>query len=113
MFDLSVDCTNTSKYIRFNYPIFSSDSSSTDSGYVRYVISKFCTIDMFRTLQFLRYKPYRTFKCFITYLHTQFHMVSFEVLTALGMKMAVFWDVRSCGVVGIDRRFRGAYCCLE
>jgi hypothetical protein len=26
------------------------------------------------------------------------------------MKMAVFWDVAPCGLVDIDRRFRGAYC---
>jgi hypothetical protein len=26
------------------------------------------------------------------------------------MKMTVFWDVAPCTVVGIDRRFTGAYC---
>jgi hypothetical protein len=26
------------------------------------------------------------------------------------MKMADFWDVAPCGLLGTDRRFRGAYC---
>jgi hypothetical protein len=37
-------------------------------------------------------------------------MVIFEVLTATGMKMAVFWDVALCNLVDIGRSFRGAYC---
>jgi hypothetical protein len=34
----------------------------------------------------------------------------FEVLTKMSMKIAVFWDVAPCSLVGTDRRFRGAYC---
>jgi hypothetical protein len=29
---------------------------------------------------------------------------------AAGMKMRAFWDVTPCSLVGVDRRFRGAYC---
>jgi hypothetical protein len=36
--------------------------------------------------------------------------VRFEVLTAMSMKMAVFWNAAGCGLVSTDRRFRGAYC---
>jgi hypothetical protein len=32
----------------------------------------------------------------------------FQVLTATNMKMTVLWDVASCSLVDIDRRFRGA-----
>jgi hypothetical protein len=31
-------------------------------------------------------------------------------LTAVRMKMALFWDVTSCGLVEVDRRFRSVYC---
>jgi hypothetical protein len=34
----------------------------------------------------------------------------FQVLTLASMKMAVFWDVATCNLVEIDRRFRDAYC---
>jgi hypothetical protein len=30
--------------------------------------------------------------------------------TPTRLKMTVFWDVVSCRLVEIDRRFRGAYC---
>jgi hypothetical protein len=33
----------------------------------------------------------------------------FEVLRAMSKKMAVFWDVATCGLVDTGRRFRGAY----
>jgi hypothetical protein len=36
--------------------------------------------------------------------------VRFQVLTAMSMKMAVFWDVAPCSLVDIVRRFRGTYC---
>jgi hypothetical protein len=36
--------------------------------------------------------------------------VRFEVLKAMSVKMAVFWDVAPCSLVDIDRRFIGAYC---
>jgi hypothetical protein len=31
-------------------------------------------------------------------------------LLSLSMDMAVFWDVATCSLVEIDRRFKGAYC---
>jgi hypothetical protein len=34
----------------------------------------------------------------------------FQVLTATSMKTSVLWDISPCTLVGIDRRFRGAYC---
>jgi hypothetical protein len=37
--------------------------------------------------------------------------VGFEVLTAVSTKMAVFWVVAPCSVVGVYQRFRGP-CCL-
>jgi hypothetical protein len=37
-------------------------------------------------------------------------LVGFEVLKALNMKIAVFWDVAPCSLVDIDRPFREAYC---
>jgi hypothetical protein len=36
--------------------------------------------------------------------------VRFQVLTAASMKFRVFLDVLPCSRVGVDRRFRGAYC---
>jgi hypothetical protein len=38
--------------------------------------------------------------------------VAFEVLTAVRMKMAVFWVVAPCSLVDVYRRFRGN-CCLH
>jgi hypothetical protein len=34
----------------------------------------------------------------------------FQVLTEASVKMAVFWDVAPCSLIGVYRRFRGAYC---
>jgi hypothetical protein len=38
--------------------------------------------------------------------------VSLQVLTAASMKMRVFWNIAPCSLVGVDRRFRGAYCLI-
>jgi hypothetical protein len=51
--------------------------------------------------------------CFINYIEIlkyliSFNFVRFEVLTAVTMKNAVFWDVMSCDSCKI-RRFRGIY----
>jgi hypothetical protein len=40
----------------------------------------------------------------------QADMMTFEVLTAKSVKMAVFSDAVLYGLVDVDRRFRGAYC---
>jgi hypothetical protein len=32
------------------------------------------------------------------------------VLTSAYLKMRAFWDIAPCNLVGVDRRFRGAYC---
>jgi hypothetical protein len=40
------------------------------------------------------------------------HRVGFEVLTAVSMKMAVFWVVAPCSLVEVYQRFRGP-CCLH
>jgi hypothetical protein len=37
-------------------------------------------------------------------------MVRFQVLTEASMKIIAFWDIVPCGLVAVDRRFRGAYC---
>jgi hypothetical protein len=37
------------------------------------------------------------------------YLVRFKVLTATGIKTAIFWAVL-CILVGTDRRFTGAYC---
>jgi hypothetical protein len=34
----------------------------------------------------------------------------FQFLTAVNMKMRAFWDIASCRLVGVVRRFRGAFC---
>jgi hypothetical protein len=34
----------------------------------------------------------------------------FQVLTAASMKFRVSWDVASCSILVVDRRFRGAFC---
>jgi hypothetical protein len=31
-------------------------------------------------------------------------------LTSAYLKMRAFWDIAPCNLVGVDRRFRGAYC---
>jgi hypothetical protein len=36
--------------------------------------------------------------------------VRFQVLTTESMKLRAFWDIAPCSLVGVDRRFRGAYC---
>jgi hypothetical protein len=41
---------------------------------------------------------------------TAHYNVRFQVLMAASMKIRAFWDVAPCSLVGIDRRFRGAYC---
>jgi hypothetical protein len=38
--------------------------------------------------------------------------VGFDVLTAVGTKMAVFWVVAPCSLVEVYQRFRGP-CCLH
>jgi hypothetical protein len=38
------------------------------------------------------------------------YLVRFEVLTAVSMKMAVFWAVAPCSLVEVYRRFTGASC---
>jgi hypothetical protein len=38
-----------------------------------------------------------------------FH-VRLQVLTAASIKIRVFWNVMPCSLIGVDRRFRGAYC---
>jgi hypothetical protein len=43
-------------------------------------------------------------------LHGISLQLKFHVLRATSMKMAVFWDVASCSLVDINRRFWGAYC---
>jgi len=35
---------------------------------------------------------------------------SHNVNTVFSLKMTAFWDVPSCSLVEVDRRFRGAYC---
>jgi hypothetical protein len=42
----------------------------------------------------------------------QTRTAGFENLTAVSMKMAVFWDVAPCSVVEVYQRFRGP-CCLH
>jgi hypothetical protein len=37
-------------------------------------------------------------------------LVRFQVLTTTRMKMRAFLDIASYSLVGVDRRFRGAYC---
>jgi hypothetical protein len=34
----------------------------------------------------------------------------FQVLTVASMKMRSYWGIVPCSLVGVDRRFRGAYC---
>jgi hypothetical protein len=36
--------------------------------------------------------------------------VTFQFLTAASMKMTALWEIALCGLVEVDRRFRGAYC---
>jgi hypothetical protein len=45
-------------------------------------------------------------------LDTQSKAVGFEVLTAVNMKIAVFWVVAPCSLVEVYQRFRGPYDCL-
>jgi hypothetical protein len=33
-----------------------------------------------------------------------------RVLTAASVKMTAVWDIASCSLVEVDRRFRGTYC---
>jgi hypothetical protein len=38
------------------------------------------------------------------------YIVGFQVLVVASMKMAVFWVVEPCSLIGVYRRFRGACC---
>jgi hypothetical protein len=38
--------------------------------------------------------------------------VRFQVLTVVGLKMTVFWDIVLCSLVEVYRCFRGV-CCLQ
>jgi hypothetical protein len=38
------------------------------------------------------------------------HLVRFEFLTSMHMKMAAFWKVAPCGLIDVRGRFRGACC---
>jgi hypothetical protein len=38
--------------------------------------------------------------------------VRFQVFTAANMKMKAFWYTQPCSLVGVDRRFRSAYCVM-
>jgi hypothetical protein len=42
-----------------------------------------------------------------------YNFVRFRFLAASGMKMKVFWNIVPCSLVGVDRRFRGAYYLLH
>jgi hypothetical protein len=46
----------------------------------------------------------------ITYWKYHCLLVRFHVLTAIKIKMAVFWDAEPCTLLEIDRRFRVVYC---
>jgi hypothetical protein len=39
-----------------------------------------------------------------------YQIVRLQVFMAADMKIKAFWDVVSCSLVRVDRRFRGAYC---
>jgi hypothetical protein len=41
-----------------------------------------------------------------------YFFLGFEVLTAVGTKMAIFWVVAACSLVEVYQRFRGP-CCLH
>jgi hypothetical protein len=41
---------------------------------------------------------------------TYFYIVGFEVLTAVSMKIAVFWVVAPCSLVEVYQRLRGPWC---
>jgi hypothetical protein len=41
---------------------------------------------------------------------SQIYTMTFQVLMAANMKIRVFWDKAQCSLVGVDRRFRRAYC---
>jgi hypothetical protein len=40
------------------------------------------------------------------------HFVGYEVLRAVVMKGSIFWDIASCSLLKVNRRFRGT-CCLH
>jgi hypothetical protein len=48
----------------------------------------------------------------VSVFKTVLFLVGFEVLTAVSMKMAVFWVVAPCSLVEVYQRFRGP-CCLH
>jgi hypothetical protein len=50
------------------------------------------------------------FVAFLSFTKAVELSVRFEVLTALSMQIAVFWDLATCSLVYIDRHFGGAYC---
>jgi hypothetical protein len=41
--------------------------------------------------------------------HKKSHSVKFEVLTAVVMKSAIFWDIMPCNPLKVNRRFGGTY----
>jgi hypothetical protein len=39
-------------------------------------------------------------------------VVRFQALTAMSLKMTVFWDIASCSLVEVYWRFRGSHCLI-
>jgi hypothetical protein len=42
--------------------------------------------------------------------YINWHYVGFEVLTAVIMKITIFWDITPCSPLSVNRRFGGTYC---
>jgi hypothetical protein len=53
----------------------------------------------------LHFQENQDFLLFTIYLIVRVH-----VLTEAIMKMMAFWGIALCGLVEVNRRFRGAYC---
>jgi hypothetical protein len=46
----------------------------------------------------------------LNYYYYYYYYLRVQVLTAGSMKMTAFWDIASCILIEVDRRFRGFYC---
>jgi hypothetical protein len=70
---------------------------------------KFQWIDLIKSLAPVG-RSYLKFSCLLYLKPIRLYFARFQVLTAASMKMIAFWDITSCSLIEVYRRFRGAYC---
>jgi hypothetical protein len=69
-----------------------------------------CYVRMSKYSWYFKSPLYSSASFYASHLFSNNFYVRFQVLTAASMKIGALWDIAPCSLVGVDRRFRGAYC---